>query len=801
MNVFDLFAKIEVDTSGYESALNKAGAIGSKVASGIGTAMKVGAAAVGAASTAVGALVTQSVTAYSDYEQMVGGVQKLYGNMGMSLEEYAKAQGKTTDEVKDQWQKLDDAQNMVLKNAQNAYRTAGMSANQYMEVATSFSAALINSLDGDSVKAAEATDKAMVAIADNWNTFGGDLGMIQGAFQGFAKGNYTMLDNLKLGYGGTKTEMEKLIADANEYAKTIGEASDLSIENFADIVTAIDLIQQKQNIAGTTAREASTTIQGSLGMVKASWQNLVTGMSDSEADMSGLMENFVNSLTGYTEESVKVTDGYAYKQTTHVKGLVDNLIPVIEQALESVGTLIEKLAPKIGEELPKLVSKVLPKLLSAGAGIVSALVQGITDSLPQLLFMAGDIIEELLKGLLEATGDGESTIMEVINTILGVFEENYMMFINVGLRILNNIIDGITNSLPDLLYYAQEILLWFANAIISNLPFLMDSAFQLILTLAQGIAQALPELIPKAIEAIITFVTSLIDNVDLLVDGAIALVTGLAEGIINALPILIEKAPEIVIKLVAAIIENAPKILEAAVQLIIMLANGIIQAIPKAVTALADLIQQLFTLLRQKLPEFLARGKEIIQKLADGIRNIKATAASAMSDVMSAIKNKVTEWFSQAKAWGKDLIDNFVQGIKENIGKVVEQAKALGQTVKDYIGFSEPEKGPLSNFHTFAPDMMELFAKGIKDNTDIITDQIEKSFNFKDLVSVPTATASASTAAGSGSYYSLLDEIINVLEQIRDGRTTGVGLNYDNIYKQMQIKNEQWIATTGVSGL
>lgn len=748
MNVFELFAKIDVDTSGYESALDKAANLGKKVASGIGTAMKVGAAAVGAASTAVGALVTQSVKAYADYEQMVGGVQKLYGNMGMGLEEYAAAQGKSVDEVKGQWENLEKAQNMVLENAQNAYRTAGMSANKYMEIATSFSASLINSLDGDSVAAAEATDKAMTAIADNWNTFGGDIGMIQGAFQGFAKGNYTMLDNLKLGYGGTKTEMEKLIADANEYAATIGQASDLSIESFADIVTAIDLIQQKQNIAGTTAREASTTISGSLGMVKASWENLVTGMSDKGADLSKLMDNLVNSITGYTEESVQVVDGYAYKQTTHVKGLIDNILPVVEKAIDSVGTLIDKLAPKLGEEIPKLIQKVFPKLLSAGAGIISSLVQGITDALPQLLFTAGDMIEKLLTGLLEATSSSESTIMEIINTILSVFEENYMQFIDVGLQILQNIFEGLINSLPDALYYAQEIILHLADAIIDNLPLLIETAFQLILTLAEGIAQALPELIPKAIEAIITFVTSLIDNIDLLIDAAIALITGLAEGIINALPILIERAPEIIIKLVEAIIANTPKILEAGIQLIVMLVTGIMQAVPKVYEAIVELFVMLFTTIKNKFPEMLQSGKDIINKFKDGIATMKAAVKQAMVDVLTGIRDKVKEWFGQAKTWGADMISNFVDGIKSKIGDAINAAKELGQSIKDYLGFSEPKYGPLSNFHTYAPDMVDLFAKGIYESKNVITKAISDTFDIGSYMTAPSFT----TPAFAGAY-------------------------------------------------
>ena len=205
MAVFDLEAKLGLDSSAYDKGLDKAEGKASSflsgVGKGIGNVAKVGAAAVGAAATAIGALTKASVDSYGEYEQLVGGVQKLYGNMGMSVQDYAKMQGKSVEEVKGEWKDLEKAQNMVLENASNAYKTAGMDMNTYMSTATSFSAALINSLGGDTVKAAEQTDVAMRAISDNWNTFGGDIQMIQNAYQGFAKQNYTMLDNLKLGYG------------------------------------------------------------------------------------------------------------------------------------------------------------------------------------------------------------------------------------------------------------------------------------------------------------------------------------------------------------------------------------------------------------------------------------------------------------------------------------------------------------------------------------------------------------------------------------------------------------------------
>lgn len=265
---------------------------------------------------------------YAQYEQLVGGVDKLFGDASDKLQQYA----------------------------QQAYATSGMSANEYMQQATSFSAALINSLGGDTAKAADQADVAMRAISDNVNTFGSDMESVTGAFQGFAKGQYNMLDNLRLGYGGTKTEMERLIADANEYAAANGQAADLSIDSFSDIVTAIELIQEKQGIAETTAHEALGTIEGSLNMTKAAWQNLVTEFGKPDADIGarvsdmimavfgqngegGLARNVVNEVRVIASNMVNaLKDGISYA----TDWLVANGPSMLGEAMQSVGDALER---------------------------------------------------------------------------------------------------------------------------------------------------------------------------------------------------------------------------------------------------------------------------------------------------------------------------------------------------------------------------------------------------------------------------------------------------------------------------
>jgi phage-related protein len=619
MNIFDLVASLKLDTSDYSKRLNDAEKQGGGFGSGLAKAAKMGAkvvaGAAAAAASGIAVITKQSVSSYGEYQQLVGGVQKLYGNMGMSLEEYAENQGKTTDEVKADWEKLQEAQDLVLKNSKNAYRTAGMSANEYMETATQFSASLINSLGGDTVAAAEMTDKAMVAMSDNFNTFGGNFESISDAFKGFSKQNYTMLDNLKLGYGGTKTEMERLIADANEYAASIGQASDLSIDSFADIVTAIDLIQKKQNIAGTTARESSTTIEGSFKTLQGAWENLLTSIGSGEG-LDESINNLMDAIVGYTDETGK-----------HVNGFLDNLLPTIETSLSGIGTLISKIAPIINEMLPTLVDEVLPSVITA----TMTLLQGLIAALP-----------------------------DILNVLLG---------------------------------YLPEMLTTIINAIVDILPELVTVAIEAITTLAQGLTDALPDLIPVIVDVILTIVETLLDNLDLLIDASVELIIALTVGIINALPILIERAPEIIAKLVTALIDAKLQLFEAALVLLATLGQGLIDNVPELIKQAIKLPGYIVDAIKEKFPDIKQLGKDIIDSIKDGLG----------------------DYVSDALEWGSDLIDNFVDGIKGGMDKVKDGVKGIGKTIKNHIGFSEPEEGPLSNFHTYAPDMIDLFVKGIND--------------------------------------------------------------------------------------
>lgn len=366
-------------------ALSGIGERASAVFRGIGLAAAAGAAAAGVAVVGIG---KQALDAYSSYEQLSGGVAKLYGNAGQSVEEYAAAQGKAVGEVISEWQRNEGAQRTVMESAAKAYQTAGMSANQYMEQATTFSASLINSLGGDTQRAAEVTDVAMRAMSDNVNTFGSNAEDVSNAFNGFSKQNYTMLDNLKLGYGGTHAEMERLIADANAWGAANGEASNLSIDSFADVVQAIQQIQEKQGIAGTTEREASKTIEGSVNAARAAWENFVAGMGSDDSDMAALTENLV--------DSVATAAGNVVPRIAQIGGTMVSALP----------GLLSRLGSRLAEALPGVVSdawEAASRALS-GAGIQlppidAGQVAGAMSQVMEVLSGAVGKVQEMLSGL------------------------------------------------------------------------------------------------------------------------------------------------------------------------------------------------------------------------------------------------------------------------------------------------------------------------------------------------------------------------------------------------------------------
>ena len=497
INLFDLYAKITLDTSGYENGLDnasgKASGFADKLKSGLATAAKVGAAALTAAATGMAALTKASIDQYAEYEQLVGGVDTLFKTASDKVQEYAA----------------------------NAYKTAGMSANEYMDTVTSFSASLLQSLGGDTEKAAQKADQAITDMADNANKMGTGMEMIQNAYQGFAKQNYTMLDNLKLGYGGTKEEMERLLADAE---KLSGQKFDIS--SYSDIVDAIHVVQTEMGITGTTAKEAASTIQGSVSAAKSAWSNLITGIAADNADLDTLIGNFVSS----------------------VETAAGNIIPRVSVMLGGISQIVTSASTTIIPMVITTITDNLPALLQAAVALVGALGQGIIDSLPAITQAAIDILFFLANGLIENLPTLIDGIVQVTFTIVQMLTSPDFLtqLIETAILLIMTLAQGLIDAIPQLIAAVPMIIGNLLAAIIVELPNIIQMGIDLLFALIDGIIKCIPELVAAVPTLIIAFVNGIVNNLDKIILAAPQIIVSLITGIIGAIPELIAAVPRVI---------------------------------------------------------------------------------------------------------------------------------------------------------------------------------------------------------------------------------------------------------------
>nr|DAH72335.1 MAG TPA: tail tape measure protein [Caudoviricetes sp.] len=446
---------------GSEKALSFGDVLKANVASDfIVSGIKAVASAIKEAAAALVDLGKQSIMGFAEQEQLIGGVDTLFKESSAQVQQYAN----------------------------DAYKTAGLSANQYMETVTSFSASLLQSLGGDTAAAAQEADQAITDMSDNANKLGTDMTSIQNAYQGFAKANYTMLDNLKLGYGGTKEEMQRLLADAE---KISGVKYDLS--SYADIVDAIHVVQTEMGITGTTAKEAATTIQGSANAMKSAWSNLITGMSNENLDLDKLVQNVIDSVNTFA----------------------DNLIPRLQIMLprfaEGLNKLVTGLIPYVGPALELL----LPSLVQGIGGLVSGIVQALPAAVKAITVVIPMLVEQL--------------------TIL------LPQIISAGVEIIAALASGIGENLPALIPAVVDAIITITEGLIDHIDLLIIAAGQLIAGLAQGLIEAIPRLIGRLPEIIGAIVKGLLKGLAAIGEVGSQLVHGLFNGISNAATWLYEK--------------------------------------------------------------------------------------------------------------------------------------------------------------------------------------------------------------------------------------------------------------------
>lgn len=556
----------ELDDSGFKSGLSNLGGFAKSAISGI-------TAGVGAASVAVGVLGKKSLDAYASYEQLVGGVETLFKESSGIVQEYAE----------------------------NAYKTAGMSANAYMETVTNFSASLLQSYAGDTRAAAEQADMAITDMSDNANKMGTSIEMIKNAYQGFAKQNYTMLDNLKLGYGGTQQEMYRLMQDAEALGAVFNSEYSLDAKghleaDFADIITAIHVVQEEMGIMGTTALEASTTIEGSLNTAKASWENLITGIADDNADLDTLISNFV--------ESVSIA--------------ADNILPRIAQILNGAGSLIQQIAPIIAEQLPILIETVLPSLVSAGAQLIVGLISGIISALPALAESAPEIVMALVAALNES---GPSML-------------------EAGIQLLTMLGDGILKYVPKLIARLPDVIIAIVDFLTDNFPKILEKGAEFLEEFATGIIDAIPDLVAKLPEVIKAIVNFVVNNFPEIVKTGVFLLGQLAVGIIKAIPDLVKVLPQVIMAIVEGFGDLMGGLVEVGKDMVRGLWDGINSMVSwiksKVSNFVGGIVDGVKGVLGIHSPSTVMRdqvGKNIGLGVAEGIEDSAADAQSAANQM------------------------------------------------------------------------------------------------------------------------------------------------------------------------
>ena len=578
-----------LDTGGLQSGMGKVASVAQQ-ALGVFTGQMMTRAV-----DALANLGKSALDSVGQLEQNVGGVETLFG----------------------------DAADAVIASADRAYQTAGMSANDYMSTVTSFSASLLQSLGGNTEEAAKVADMAIIDMADNANKMGTSMDMIQNAYQGFAKQNYTMLDNLKLGYGGTKTEMERLLADAE---KLTGVKYD--INNLNDVYQAIHAVQEEMGITGTTAKEAASTLEGSMASAKAAWDNFMNGSGDAD----------------------QLADAFATAADNIVKNLAE-IIPRFAETLPALGGAIIA-------QIPGLVAAIVPAVLSAGQSVLKQLQDAVLD-----FDFAGtaDKVVQMITGFIE--GDGLGSLLDTLVTIF------------------TGIVNGISSMLPSLLPALIELISYVVTSLLDQLPAILDCALELILGLAQGILAALPVLIEALPEVISSIVEFLISAVPQIIDAGIELLMALVDALPVIIDALVDALPQIIRATVMALIAAAPQIAKAGIKLL----GALIEAIPVIVVELAEAVPDIVAAIIDVLAELPGLiGEvfaEIVTDLVEWGQQMLSNASMAMSNMLSQVNSIIQElpgkiWthlvnaVNKVIAWGQQMVSNASTAMSNMLSQV-----------------------------------------------------------------------------------------------------------------------------------
>ncbi|RHM59652.1 hypothetical protein [Coprobacillus sp. AF33-1AC] len=602
----------------------------------------------------IGKVVSASFTEGAALEQSLGGIETLYKASADKMKAYAK----------------------------EAYKTSGVSANTYMENVTSFSASLISSLKGDTSKAADIANRAMQDMSDNSNKFGTNIQDIQNAYQGFAKQNYTMLDNLKLGYGGTKEEMQRLLKDAQ---KLSGQKYDIS--NLADVYTAIGVIQDNLDITGTTAKEAATTFSGSFGSMKAAAQDLLGNIAIG-GDIQGSVKNLLDTTSTFIFKNAIPMAGNI------TKGLISALISGLPQMYSAGKEMISNFIKGFASDnsYTANISKVIQQFAIT-----------ISNELPKILKLGG----QLLQAVIPVVGS-------VINGIVTGFLNSIPLLIQTGYDFLNSIINGFKNAIPEALPQILQFVQNIADELAADAPILVNKGFDLLNNLVDGIISAIPILIEYVPTIVSTFANIINDNAPTILQKGVELIWHLITGLIQAIPTLIANIPQIINAIVSTLM--AFQWISIGKNIISFFSNGI-------------------TAMKENVVGSAKKIKDgIIKAFKDGFNGAKEAGENLVKGLWNGIKN-VKDWIlDKVKGFGKGILDGLKDffGIhspsrvmRDEIGKFLPEGMAVGIEANADAAYQAMDKLSQDTIN-IAKDGIDFNGNNVKTNNDM--------YSFMDII-------------------------------------------------------------------
>lgn len=656
MNLLDLAVKITCD----DQASGEVDKIGDGIKNKLGAAAKVGVAAVAAVGTATIAIGKTALDAYSNYEQLVGGIDTLFKSSSAKMQQYAA----------------------------NAYQTAGVSANRYMEISTSFAAALISSLGGNTEAAANMANTAITDMSDNANKMGTSLETVQEAYMSLSRGNYEMLDSLKLGYGGTKSELERLLSDAEKFSAAQGKVRDFSVDSYSDIVEAIHVVQDEMGITGTTAEEAATTIEGSVNMAKASWENWLAGLGNENADMKVLTDQLVGSVT---------TAG-------------ENIIPRVGQIMVTLGQTVADYAPGVGLYLRNALINVLPEAVQgpmrdAFAGVdkvVGELAGVFNDNLKPAADAADSVFSAISSGIKTFGDNVNDLVLPAIDTLSPAFNDFF-----AAIQTAQPLLEFIANIIGVGLAAAISTAIKLFAAITEVIAFVITGFAQLyedISGFVTGVVNFFTVTVPQAIQSLITWFAQLPGNIAAFLSAVIANVAAWA----------------------ADMVSNAAR---AGSQFVTNVVNFLVSLPGRVLGFLNSVITNVLNFVSQMGQQAANAATQFANSLINGLASIPGRVVSIGSNIIQGMVNGVTG------AAGK-LID----AVKGAVGNAIEGAKNL-------LGIHSPSRV----FREIGQYTMQGAALGVDDDAELLSKSTDNAMRGMISTAQDIAVPSAGNVAGGES--------------------------------------------------